>query len=77
MGLFHIKVHPDAKREDVKEIGEGRYEVWIKDPARKGIANRRVREIVAVLASAPVGNVKLLKGGKSPTKTFMVNDDKI
>ncbi|MGM0629254.1 MAG: DUF167 domain-containing protein [Patescibacteria group bacterium] len=77
MELFHIKVHPGSKREELKELGEGKYELWIKDPARRGSANRRVKEIVATLADVSIGDVRLLKGGKSPTKTFTVNDDRI
>ena len=72
MKVFNVKVHAGARKEDIKKIKGDRYEIWVKDPAKNGAANRRLREMVADLARVSLSSVRLTKGGKSPSKTFVV-----
>ena len=77
MTTIRLKVHTEANRERVARIGEDSYEVWIKEVAQKGRANERLREIVADIANVSPKTVKMLKGGKSRFKTFVINSDGI
>ena len=77
MNTLHLKVHTESNREKIQKIKENRYEIWVKEPAREGKANHRLRELVADIAGVDVKTVNILKGGKSPLKTFIINNDNI
>ena len=72
MKVFNVKVRAGAKKENIKKIKGDRYEITVKEPAKNGVANRRIKEIIADLAGVPSNSVRLTKGGKSPSKTFVV-----
>lgn len=73
---IRLKVHVKAKKQTVKKLKESdRYEVWVKEPARNNLANKKLRELVAEIKGCSVGKVKLIKGGKSSFKTFAINSN--
>jgi len=41
-----IYVHVKTKREEVIEIKPGYFDLWIKEPAERGLANKKVLEIL-------------------------------
>lgn len=73
MTLIKVKVHVEANREKVVKTGDNRYEVWIKETAKRGLANRRLVKIVAEIANVSAESVKMIKGGRSSSKTFIIN----
>lgn len=72
MKIYNVKVHAGAKKEDIKKAKGDRYEIWVKAPAKNGAANRRLKEVIADLEGVPSKSVRLTKGGKNPSKTFVV-----
>ena len=74
MKTFNIKVNTGSNKESVKKLKDDQYEISVKDPAKNGKANRRLREIVSNIAKVPFNSVKLVKGGKSFSKRFIIEN---
>lgn len=68
-----VRVAAGAKKEEVRELAKGRLEVWVKEPAERGLANARVRELVAERFNLPLGNVRLVGGAHTPAKLFVLD----
>ncbi len=68
------EVHPGAKKEVIKTIGQHRYEIWVKNPAEQNLANLRVREIIADQYETTVGLVRIISGHHSSRKIFSLPD---
>lgn len=66
-----VKVITESKKESVIIKGD-KIAVNVKEKASAGEANRRVREIISSLF--PQKEIKLIKGQKSKSKIFFVND---
>jgi uncharacterized protein YggU (UPF0235/DUF167 family) len=67
-----VRAHPGAKAEKVVEKPDGSLEVWTRAPAERGLANRRIAEIVRERAGNPPGGVAIVSGHTSPSKIFRV-----
>lgn len=68
-----IRVFPDSKKEEIKEIKEDTFEVKVKMPAKQGLANDRVREILANHFSLPTNKVHLISGHQCQSKIFSLD----
>jgi uncharacterized protein len=68
-----VEARPGAKRESVIETGDRTYTVAVKEPAERGLANKRIREIVAEFLGVPAGKLKLVSGHRSPRKIYSVD----
>lgn len=76
MTVIRLKVHVKSKKESIKKMKEkDRYEVWIKEPARNNLANKRLRELIVEVTGYPLEQVNLIKGKKSRFKTFAIGND--
>ncbi len=76
--FIKVFVTPGAKREKVEvhpaKGGEGEtLAIAVREPAAQNLANIRVREIIAMRYSVPVGNVRILTGHRSRAKMVSVN----
>lgn len=69
-----VRVVAGAKQERVEVLPRGRLKVWVKAPAERNLANKRVRELVAAHLKLPLAQVRLLSGHTSPSKIFSVDD---
>lgn len=69
---IRVKVLAGVKRELLKELGENRLEIHVKEPALANLANKRVVEIVAFRMGISVKKVKIISGHHSPTKILAV-----
>ncbi len=67
-----IKVVSGARKESVKEVGENRYEIHVKEKAERNMANTRVIELVALLYKISPKAVKIFSGHHSPSKLLSV-----
>lgn len=66
-----VKVITESKKESVMIKGE-KITVNVKERASMGEANRRVRDIISSIF--PQKKIQLVKGQKSKSKIFLVND---
>jgi uncharacterized protein len=72
MKLYRLKVHPDARKTQLKQLGPDAYEVWVRAPAERGLANDAVCNVLAEHLGVNPGQVRLIKGATSPSKIVSV-----
>jgi len=70
--IIKVKVKPNAKKNEIKKIGEDYFEVKTTAIPEKGKANQMVIELLADYFNIPKTKITLLKGGKSREKLFKV-----
>ncbi|MBU4224019.1 DUF167 domain-containing protein [Patescibacteria group bacterium] len=73
MKIF-VKVKPGAKEEKIEKIGESDFEVWVKEPPIRGMANQAVIRVLADYFNTPVSGVKIISGHTSRHKTIQINE---
>jgi uncharacterized protein YggU (UPF0235/DUF167 family) len=69
-----VVVYAGVKKEIVKEIGEGRFEVRVKEPAEQNLANARVRQLMAEQHNVPLNQVRIISGHHSSRKILSVGE---
>lgn len=72
---MYIKVHvkPDAKKESLVQTSADHFEVSVREPAERNLANRRVIELIARHFKVPIGKARLISGHRSPSKIISVD----
>jgi len=69
-----IKAKAGSKKEFVKKISEDTFEVEVKAPAERGLANKRILELVRGFFKVyNVKEVRLVSGHHSPHKIISVS----
>lgn len=66
--FIKLKVHPSAKRAVLRKKEAGSYEVWIKEPAERGLANAAALRVLANELRVDAKRLMLIKGAQSPSK---------
>jgi len=66
------KVFPSSKKEKFIKIDDGQFEIYVREPAQRNLANYRVRELIARNFSVSISQVQMLTGHHSPKKTMRV-----
>ncbi len=59
-----------AKRERVKKVNEDTFEMTVREPAERNLANKRIRELLAEHYELPLGQVRIVTGHHSQGKIF-------
>lgn len=74
---MYVRVHvtSGAKRERVTKHSETEFDILVREPRERNLANRRVTSIIATLYGVPVRAVRLIAGHRSPTKLFDIPVD--
>ena len=67
-----VKVVAGARRERVEEGKGGALIVRVREEARRGEANERVRQLLALHFGVPVRTVRIVSGARSPGKRFAI-----
>jgi len=73
--IITVKVFAGAKKEKVEKPDKNEgcdLRVFVREPAQKNMANRRVRELVARYYEVAITDVQLLTGHCSPKKRLSV-----
>ncbi len=68
MSLMRLKVHPGSKRDRLERRAEGAYELWVRAPAERGLANAAALELLSRELGCPAKALRLVKGSTSPSK---------
>jgi len=71
---IRVRAFPDAKKEFVQEEEPGKLKIFVREPPKKNMANRRITQLVAEYADVNIKNVVFLVGHKSPNKLFEIRD---
>ena len=67
-----VKVHPNAGKDVLVQVGPGRFEAWIKAKPVEGRANEAVGALLRRSLKIPAGHLKLVKGGLGRHKVFQI-----
>lgn len=68
-----VTVTAGAKRESLKVKSKDKLLISVTEPAKQNLANRRVRELVALHCTVPLGKVRIISGHHSPSKMLSVD----
>ncbi|MDX6769433.1 MAG: DUF167 family protein [Elusimicrobiota bacterium] len=66
--LIRLKVHPGSRAERLERRGPDAYELWVKAPAERGLANAAALALLARELGCPPKSLFLVKGATSPSK---------
>ncbi len=66
--LIRLKVHPGERRDRVERRAEGVYELWVRAPAERGLANAAALGLLARELGCPPRSLRLVKGARAPSK---------
>jgi uncharacterized protein len=69
-----IKVKPNARSNEVKEIDKDYYEVRVSVPPEKGKANERVIELIAKYLKVPKSKVSIVSGELYKEKVIEISE---
>ena len=67
-----VKVHADEKKEKLVQKSADTFEIWVKAPAERGLANAAVRAALAAHLGQAENKLSLIKGATSPAKIFLL-----
>lgn len=70
---INVKAKPLSSIEKVEKVGEDSFEVWVKEPPVKGLANMAIRGALAEYFNVSHANVRLVAGFSSKNKIFEVS----
>ena len=70
--FIKLKVHASSKAEKIIKKADDAYEIWIKAPAERGLANAAaIRGLAAAIGKDP-RRIYLVKGAQSPSKIVKI-----
>lgn len=72
--FIHVKVKADSKKESLKQKSEDHFELSVREPAERNLANTRVIEVIALHFKIPVTKVRIINGHHSPSKLLSINE---
>ena len=64
------RVTPDARKERVEKIDDTSFEISVREPRERNLANRRVAELLAREYGVGTNKVRLVSGHRSHGKVF-------
>ena len=67
MKIF-VKTRPNSKNESVKKLSESNFEICVKEPPVKGLANAAIVKALARYFGVPPSAVKITSGHTSRQK---------
>ncbi len=71
--LIKVRAFPCSKKEEIIEKSKDLFEIKIKEKPEKGLANKRIFEILAFYFKVPQSKIKLIKGARQSNKIFKIN----
>ncbi len=72
---MYIRIHviPSAKRELLTFRGPTEFDISVKEPAERNLANKRVVQIIGAHFKLPSSKVRIITGHRSRTKVLDVD----
>jgi len=72
--FYKLKVHPDSKQEKALRKGPDSFELWVKAPAERGLANIAAIRLLSAQIKIEPQKIMLVKGATSPAKIVKIRD---
>lgn len=70
---IHVRVTTNAKKEVVQKK-KNIYIVTVKEKAKEGRANKRVRELLSHTFGCSPQHLRMVKGATTPSKTYLLTN---
>lgn len=67
-----VKVHAGEKKEKLLQKSADSFEIWVKAPAERGLANAAVRTALCAHLGVAENKLSLIKGATTPAKIFLL-----
>lgn len=71
--IINVKVHPGSKEERIEKVSANEYNLWVKERAEDGKANRRVTNLLAKELGVNFRKIRI-KNPTSRDKIIEIND---
>lgn len=71
--IINVRAKTNAKSERIEKIDENQFKIWTKEPAKENKANLSIIKIISRIYKVPKSAVSLIRGHKSPKKTFEID----
>lgn len=71
-----VKVVVGAKREKIVKKTEDHFDISVKEPAERNLANKRILELVRDYFKVYNGEVRIVSGHHSPSKIISLEINK-
>jgi uncharacterized protein YggU (UPF0235/DUF167 family) len=70
--IIRVRARAGARREAVVRSSADRYEISVRERAERGMANARIRELLAAALEVSPERLALISGAHRPAKTYRV-----
>lgn len=70
--LLKLKVHAGSREASLKKRSADSYEIWVKAPAERGLANRAALAALAGALARDLKCLRIVKGAASPSKIVKI-----
>lgn len=70
---IHVIVHSRSNREEIVETKTGYYDIWVREPAERGLANKKVVELIRHHLNC-TGRISIINGHHHPKKLISIED---
>lgn len=71
--FIKIRVFPNSLKEELKQKSTDSFEIKIKEKPERGLANKRLIQILANYFQLPESKISLIKGFKQRNKIFKID----
>ncbi|MDP3956109.1 MAG: DUF167 domain-containing protein [bacterium] len=69
-----VRVVAGSKLESFEQKSDDTFFLTVKEKAKQGLANARVRQLLATNIGVPISCVRLVSGHTSPSKIFDIKE---
>lgn len=70
--LLKVKAHASSKEDSCVKKAEDSYEIWVRAPALRGLANQAVLGLLARALNRNPKQLRVIKGSQAPNKIVQV-----
>lgn len=72
---MYIKVRAitNAKKEQIKQVKQDFFEIWLKEKPEKNLANKKILEIL--FSHFQTKNIKIINGAHHPIKLLKIEEE--
>ena len=69
-----VRVRTDARKEQVENVQKDLWKIDVREKAERGVANARVRELLAKEIGCRKEKLHLIKGATRQSKTYLLTN---
>ena len=70
--IIKVKAHPNSKKQELRQLIDGSFEIWIYQAPEHGKANEKIAEMLAEFFAVAKSLVVLVSGASAKFKTFEI-----